>query len=285
MTSVKEPVKENKPYYDGYLRQLVTVLVQRYENNFDNLLIVTGKEGSGKSHLAMNLCKLYATERGIPFSVDNITFSSEEFLRKAVSSKGGIILYDEAVQGLMGQQWQDKTQQLIIQALMMARKNRNLYVLCIPSVAYLTKYIVAERCLAMLMTYTKQMKRGYANIFPSRQTNMIYILKKANRPYEHIRPPRRIRFLAADKIIDMDKYEKKKDKSIMLLVDKMTKHKRSVIEKKYFSLLNYYDTKAARLMDVIGVGKSQAYKDIKDAKDYFEQVSKKHAPELPTESL
>jgi len=265
---------EHKQYFDGYLRDLVQVLVSRYEHNFDNLIIVSGKEGSGKSHLAMNLCTLYAQERGVPFSVNNITFSSEEFLKQAVSTKGGIILYDEAVQGLMGQQWQDKTQQLIIQALMMARKNRNLYVLCIPSIAYLTKYIVAERCLAMLMTYNKKFKRGFANIYPARQTNMIYLLKKQNKPYEHIRPPRRIRFLAADKLIDMDAYEKKKDKSIMKLVEKMSTSKRSVLEKKYYNMILHYETKAAKLMEIVGVGKSQAYNDIKAAKDYHEHQTK-----------
>jgi hypothetical protein len=267
-------VTGRKQYVDGWLRKFVdNILVPRYKHNFDNLIIVTGKEGSGKSHLAMNLCWLYAHARKIPFGVDQITFSSQEFLDKAVKSKGQILLYDEAVQGLMGQNWQDKTQQLIIQTLMIARKNRNLYVLCIPSIAYLSKYLVNERCVAMLETYNKNFTRGFASAYNLNQARLIYQLKKQNKHNHNVKPVWRFRFAKADQIVDMDAYENKKDRAIRNLINSTNANKRGVVEKKYFSVLNHYQTKGTELMSILGLAKSQAYKDIKDAKDYQKQVS------------
>jgi len=280
LTTESIEVKGKKQYVDGYLRAFVEkTLVPRYKHNFDNLIIVTGKEGSGKSHLAMNLCYLYAQARGIPFGVDQITFSSEEFLDKAVKSKGKILLYDEAVQGLMGQNWQDKTQQLIIQTLMIARKNRNLYVLCIPSIAYLSKYLVNERCLAMFETYNKNFERGFASIFNLNKTRQIYHLKKQNNHIHNVKPIWRFRFAKADNLVDMEAYENKKDKAIRNLINKTNVSKKSVLEKKYYHLLNHYKPKAVELMGVLGLAKTQAYKDIKDAKDFLEYQSKNGAVE------
>lgn len=273
-------MKIDELYYDNNTIHSVNAMIKRYKMNLDNLVVVTGREGSGKSSFAIGLCHLYAKEMGVKFEVDDITFSAQEFLQRATHKKSGIVLYDEAVQGLMTTQWQNKTQQLIVQALMMARKNRNLYVLCIPSFEYLNKYIATERCFLLFNCFMHEGRRGFANIYTSKNPmtmKQLYHQCKtlsANR----LKSKWKLRFLDhSDKVIDKDAYELKKDQAIQKLTSALTNDNSNVYvnQKKYYAMITHYGTKAKELQKIQGYSQSQAYRDLQGHKEYMESLSTK----------
>jgi len=262
-------MKINGLYYDGYVANIIEIFRQRHKNKLDNVVVVTGKEGSGKSSFAIGLCHGYAHLQGAEFSVSDITFSAQEFLNRATHRKNGIILYDEAVQGLMGAQWQNKTQQLIIQALMMARKNGNLYVLCIPSFEYLAKYVASERTFVMFEAYMQKYQRGFVKIFPQNMLKTMYHLAKT-RSNKKLKAPRVARFADhSHKVIDKEAYELKKDKAIQLLTeslgDEMSKH-----ELRFLKLVNALQIKSEALAQACEVSGRTARRIKKKAKDMVE---------------
>tara|TARA_R100000329_G_scaffold52781_1_gene48482 strand:+ start:298 stop:1122 length:825 start_codon:yes stop_codon:yes gene_type:complete len=253
-------VKINGLYYDGYLEKIVdNILIKRFKHNYDNLIIVNGGEGTGKSSFAIGLCALYAHKLGIDFSVDNITFSGKEMVGLASSKKQSIILYDEAIQGLMGAQWQNKTQQTIIQALMMARKNNNLFVLCVPAFERLNPYLVYDRAILLIDIYTKGYKRGYASIYNKKKIRQYYDMKKAKKDKKP-KPVFQIRFSDHSKaVIDKPAYEEKKDQAIMLLNDRLDTQKKSLHEKRMYQLIRYYDPKPIELAKIFSISERKAY--------------------------
>lgn len=262
-------MKINGLYYDGYVANIIEIFRQRHKNKLDNVVVVTGKEGSGKSSFAIGMCHAYAHLQGTEFGVDDITFSAQEFLNRATHRKNGIILYDEAVQGLMGAQWQNKTQQLIIQALMMARKNGNLYVLCIPSFEYLAKYVASERTFVMFEAYMQKYQRGFVKIFPQHMLKTMYHLAKT-RSNKKLKAPRVARFADhSHKVIDKDAYEAKKDAAIQRLTeslgDQMGKH-----EVRFLNVVGRLDIKSSVLMQVCEVSERTATRIRRKAKDMIE---------------
>jgi len=266
-------VKINGLYYDGYVEKIVdNILIKRFKHNYDNLIIINGGEGTGKSSFAIGLCALYAHKLGIDFSVDNITFSGKEMVGLAASKKKSIILYDEAIQGLMGAQWQNKTQQTIIQALMMARKNNNLFVLCVPAFERLNPYLVYDRAILLIDVYTKGYKRGFASIYNKKKIRQYYDMKKAKKDRKP-KPVFQVRFLDHSKtVIDKDAYEKKKDQAIMLLNQNLDTQRDSPVEKHFYRVLLHekYDTKL--LATILNTGDRNAREWKRKAKLWKERM-------------
>lgn len=259
-------------YFDKDVSLTVDAMVHRHKIKLDNLIVVTGREGSGKSSFAMGLCWLYAKRMGIKFDVEDITFSAKEFLNRSTHRKNGIVLYDEAVQGLMSSQWQNKTQQLIVQALMMARKNGNLYVLCIPSFEYLNKYIATERCYLLFEVFMHENRRGFANTFSSKMGNQLKVLYhqcKTMKP-DRIKSKWKIRFLDhSDKVIDKEAYEAKKDKAIQELTHVLAEPMKKK-EAQYYKLVHKLDIDSVLLSEYMGIALRTAQEHKQKAKRYME---------------
>ena len=252
-------VKINGLYYDGFVEKLVEkILIKRFDNKFDNLVIINGGEGSGKSTFAMGLCHLYAEKLGIKFDVDNIVFSGREMVTLATTKKKSIIMYDEAIQGLMGAQWQNKIQQTIIQALMMARKNNNLFVLCVPAFERLNPYLVYDRAILLVDVYTKGYKRGFASVYNKRGIRYYYDLKKAKKNKKP-KPLYQVRFIDhSDKVIDKEAYECKKDTAINLLNKQLETEKIGVGHQRLYQLLMHTDIPTRDLAKVFKCSERQA---------------------------
>lgn len=272
-------VKINGLYYDGYLEKIVdNILIKRFKHNYDNLIIVNGGEGTGKSSFAIGLCALYAHKLGIDFSVDNITFSGKEMVGLAASKKKSIILYDEAIQGLMGAQWQNKTQQTIIQALMMARKNNNLFVLCVPAFERLNPYLVYDRAILLIDIYTKGYQRGYASIYNKKKIRQYYDMKKAKKDKKP-KPVFQIRFSDHSKqVIDKPAYEAKKDEAIMLLNDNLDGEKDSAVEKHFYRMLLHHKPDTKLLAVILETGDRNAREWKRKAKLWKERQELEKKP-------
>lgn len=230
-------VKIDNLYYDGYIHSAITNCVERQKRKYDNLLIVVGKVGTGKSTLAIQLCHLYAHMTGMKFDHNNIVFSGEEFF-KAGQKANQIILYDEAIEGLMSTNWANKMSKYTVQLLNMNRKFRNFYVLCIPSITKLN-FDIVQRAHIVFRTYTKGFNRGFGGMYPDKgncASNFYY--KEKRRHPQPMKPLRTFKFLDhSEKIIDVKAYEKAKTRAIQTLMDKDTVDTASAWQKKYWNVI------------------------------------------------
>ena len=64
-------VTDLKYYLDDDLKALLDLCIDRKKKGWDNLLIIDGKERSGKTTLAKAICKYYAHETKKNFNLDN----------------------------------------------------------------------------------------------------------------------------------------------------------------------------------------------------------------------
>jgi hypothetical protein len=76
----------------------VRYLLSRIKKNQNNLIVVVGATGSGKSYACLKIGELMSEKNGVPFTDSNIVFGLKELLKLINSGKlkkGSVILFDE----------------------------------------------------------------------------------------------------------------------------------------------------------------------------------------------
>ena len=258
--------KKKGIWYDNNLDGAIADCVKRKSLKYDNLLIVTGKVGTGKSTLAIQICHRYAELTGLKFDHKNIVFSGDEFFRRGQSANQ-VILYDEAIEGLMSSNWANKMSKYTVQLLNMNRKFQNFYVLCIPSITKLN-YDIVQRAHIIFRTYNKGYSRGYCAIYPDKGdfASNYYYNRKQRRPHI-MRGRRQLKFGDhSDKIIDVKAYEKAKTKAIKTLMDKDEVSNTTLYQKKYYRLLSYYDPPTKEVAEALEIHTKNVNRDKRLAK-------------------
>lgn len=198
------------------LKNGLDVCLKRIEKKFDNVIIIDGQEGSGKSTLGVGVGYYIAYKLGKRFSVDNIFFDAERMLKFAAENEREVIIWDEAALAGLSKQWQSKIQMKLIKILMTARKKNHFWIFIIPSIAELAKYIAVNRSVLLLHVYTRQnLQRGRFVGFNQKAKNYAYsMMKKTRQPY-YSKYSIRGSFPNTNHLIDMEAYEKKKDEAIL----------------------------------------------------------------------
>lgn len=169
---------------DGYLYANNEIIKKKaIPKNWDCFAIIHGREGSGKTTLATQIC--YHLDPN--FSVKNIVWTVEQF-DKAIdeAEDESAILWDEAITGARANQHADEISQRIISKLTMIRKKKLKIIICFPYLYMLNKYFVS-RCLFSIYVYAKGFsKRGYAYWYGSRKTEILYNLMKEKYRYDYL---------------------------------------------------------------------------------------------------
>lgn len=118
---------------------LIEGIIERLKIDKDAFILVTGITGSGKSITTALFNLKYLAEKdniitneGKMFSDDNFIIDPEEFAVKMITKKGESLWIDEGRDSGNRQQWQDKTQQVIISRKNKNRKNNNVYWFLMP---------------------------------------------------------------------------------------------------------------------------------------------------------
>jgi len=145
---------------DGYLySNLQKIVTKAIPNKWDNVGIMFGREGVGKSSLSTQVCKTLDPN----FGVHNIVFTPKQFSDAIDNAKPGTaILWDEAITGANISNHANSTSIAIISKLTMIRKKQLHIILCFPYLYMLNKYFIS-RCLWSIHVYAKDFDdRGYA---------------------------------------------------------------------------------------------------------------------------
>lgn len=156
------------PEGTGLTDRLVEDMKENVAQDYDNLVIIVGKEGTGKSNLGVDICKSYDPTFTLE---DRYIYDFLPFLRKLqqdfdAPGNGRAYLLDEATNLVSNRDWNKDENKHMIQLLEMFRSRGLTLVMCIPSFDRLDKYIREFRARFILECYdfaqgTKYGGRGY----------------------------------------------------------------------------------------------------------------------------
>lgn len=150
-------------------RGFIQLIKNRIDEDLDAIIIVEGKEGTGKSSLAVKL----GYELDISFSLDNIIYSMDIATNLIYSlSPGSVIIWDEACYDMSRRDAMTKTNKQIIKMAMATRSRNLIHLVCIPHIEDLETYIAERRACYTLSVFMRGKTRGYYNIkFPKLYKN------------------------------------------------------------------------------------------------------------------
>jgi len=154
-------VTDKQYYMDDLYAKKLDLMVKRMKGTDDNILLIDGDEGQGKTEKTVGTCYYVAYHTGRKYDVDNIYFDLDEAMKFAATTKDQIIHLDEGALGLLSTQWWNKNQQKFLQLVMIARKKRHFMAICIPKFYKMNQYIVEERSIGLVHVYSKHnLKKG-----------------------------------------------------------------------------------------------------------------------------
>lgn len=208
--------------YPDVLYYLVKNSIERVENKLDNVIIITGKVGSGKSNIALGLGLLYEHLMGRKLTLNNIHFLIEEVLKELYRDDNRTlsIIHDEAISGSSTRDSTSSFGKFLLRALITKRFKSHFLILNIDNIKELTKKII-ERSVAWIhVTYVRTPKgyvKGLFKVFGPKKAEKVYLDMKAGK-YVNIESHPIVKnnnylfksYKYFDTIISEEEYEKKK---------------------------------------------------------------------------
>lgn len=155
----------------------------------DKVIVIDGREGSGKSALAQQLASNLDPE----FNIDKITFTAEEFMNAVKSpsrKKGDCIILDEAFLAANSRSAMSQINKAMV-GLATEMRQLNLFVIiCLPSFFDLDKYFALWRTDLLIHTYfDKQGNRGRYILWGASKKKQLYLNGKKFYNYSCVKSP------------------------------------------------------------------------------------------------
>lgn len=159
-----------KPYVQylsaDLMDRMVEEMHENVSNHYDNLVVVTGPEGVGKSSCAWHICKKFDPEFNIK---EGYVYDIGPWLEKLDKGevKGKVFWFDEATNIASNRDWMKDMNKALIQLLEMLRSYNMTMVMCIPLLSRLDVYIRETRmrylinCSERSWDFDTERKRGY----------------------------------------------------------------------------------------------------------------------------
>ena len=222
-------------YMDNALYAKIKLMINRVThktNKKDSLLLIEGGEGEGKTNLAFQVAYLVKYETGREFTTKNIFYSAEKLVKFAQNTKGQIIVYDEPALDMLGGEWWKKEQLDLVKLLMMARKNRHFLIFNITKFYKFNEYIVVDRSIGMIHVYSRhEIEPGHFVYIKKKAVEFLFNSYKSSkrRDYRKYSSLRGTFPDFVEGILDMEQYERDKDRAIMSVGDtKVSKWKQDL---------------------------------------------------------
>lgn len=207
-------------YLDERLRTKLDLMVDRVVNHkFDNLIIIDGREGYGKSNLAAGISYYLAWKSKRPFSMNNVFFLIDDMIDFAVKTEKQVIWWDEAALGGLALESYSRIQTKLLKLLYVARKKQHFYIFVIPKFYKLREAIV-DRAIGLIHTYSRdEITRGRFAYYKNDSLEKMYQYwrKSRNKGYRGF-----YNFLGSfseslPRVLNEKEYDKKKDGAILTI--------------------------------------------------------------------
>lgn len=188
--NILRPTHQVSFYVDPVLAlQLDKVRYRVLKKDFDFVQIIDGREGSGKSVLAQQVAKYLDPN----FNLDNIVFTSEDFIKKIKdpkTKKGSCIVLDEAFNAINSRASMSEVNRSM-GAVATEMRQKNLFIIIVlPSFFDLDKQFALHRASSILHVYLKDnVERGQYLIFPRTQKLHLYLNGKKTYNYSKPKSP------------------------------------------------------------------------------------------------
>lgn len=182
----------------------------------DCILCIDGKEGTGKSTLAMQVGKYVDPT----LDLNHVVFSPDDF-RDAIlrAKKGECIIYDEAFTGYSSRSSLSPVNRVLV-SLAMQMRQKNLFILIVlPTIFLLDKYMALFRTKSLIHVYKNKGVRGYFRVYNDRKKKLLIIGGNKTMTYKvkglYTRFKGRFygKFALGDDSVDK-KYRKKKEEAL-----------------------------------------------------------------------
>ena len=187
---IKLPPLKVPFFIDHVLRdELDKVRYRVLKKDFDFVSIVDGREGSGKSVLALQMGAYLDPN----FSLDNVVFTSEDFIKKIKDpkiKKGACIVLDEAFNAINSRASMSEVNRSM-GAVATEMRQKNLFILIVlPSFFDLDKQFAIHRASSLIHVYLKNdVDRGQFLIFPRSKKLHLYLNGKKTYNYSKPKSP------------------------------------------------------------------------------------------------
>jgi len=170
-------------------KELDKVRYKVLKKDFDFVGVVDGREGAGKSVLALQL-GAYLDEN---FSIDNIVFTSGDFISKIknpATHKGACIILDEGFNAINSRASMSEVNRSM-GAISTEMRQKNLFILIVlPSFFDLDKQFGLHRSSSLFHVYLRDgVERGQYVIFPRRYKLNLYLNGKKTYNYSKPKSP------------------------------------------------------------------------------------------------
>lgn len=219
------PAKDEKGHYrlDPYLRYVLDIVYKDIRNDYDSFIIITGREGFGKSTLAAQVAKYLDRS----YCLDRCCFTPDQFeaaVQKA--SKYQAIVFDETMGYLGSRGAMSKFNKSLVKIFSEMRSRNLIVIICIPNFFELDKYPAIHRSTGLLHVY----RRGRMASFDYYKKKNLYLKGKKTYNMASQSPTFKANFTKFFPI-NMEEYEVKKLTSTRAMMeDKDTRIKRGFIK-------------------------------------------------------
>lgn len=230
----KMGVYKEIPYIDPVIIPELDKIKKRVLfKDMDYVGVFDGDEGTGKSVLAMQICKYLDPN----FNIDQIVFTSDQFLALIKSEKikkGSAVLLDEAYNAANSRAAMSEVNRAMV-AVATEMRQRNLFVFFVlPSFFDLDRALAVHRTRSLFHVYfTNDYDRGQYVVFPKDLKRELYLTGKKKYSYAWPRSPYPPLRFNDEYIVDEQAYRRKK-------AEAFRKRSVSVMAKKWINQRNAY---------------------------------------------
>jgi len=176
----------------------------------DKILIVDGREGSGKSSLAQQI----AINLDPSFNMDKIAFTADQFMamvKDPKRKKGDCIILDEAFLAANSRSAMSQINRAMVGLATEMRQLNLFIIICLPSFFDLDKYFALWRSDLLIHTYfDKKGNRGRFIMWGSSKKKNLYLLGKKFYNYSSVRSPYPPCRFSKGYVVDEEEYRLKK---------------------------------------------------------------------------
>ena len=212
----------------------------------DYVLVIDGREGSGKSVFALQVAKRMDEN----FNLSRVCMNGEQFKETIYKAKKGqCVLFDEAFTGLSSRSSMSEMNRMLV-SLMMQMRQKNLFVIIVlPTFFMLDRYCAIFRSRA-LIHITKKDKRRKFWVFNHRKKKKVYLEGKQSLSFLKNKTNFNGRFYGKY-TIDENAYRRKKSKALEEMEKIPDNDKNKIQRNKIISILkeetNYTTKKLVQL--------------------------------------